>query len=56
MRKLIAVLILVIGISPVLMAHGEDDAPEINLSTGISALVLVAGTVLISRGRRKVQS
>jgi len=56
MRKVIAVMFLVLGTSTVAMAFqlpGGPPAPEIDPSTGMAALTLLAGAALIIRGRRK---
>ena len=56
MRKFIAVMFLVLGTSTVAMAFqlpGGPPAPEIDPSTGMAALTLLAGAALIIRGRRK---
>ena len=54
MRKLIAVMLLVLGTSTVAMASWVYTAvPEIDPSTGMAALTLLAGAALIIRGRRK---
>ena len=52
MRKLIAVMLLVLGTSTVAMAF-QTRCPEIDPSTGMAALTLLAGAALIIRGRRK---
>ena len=42
-----------LGVSVPLMAAGVVTSPEIDAATGVSAVVLLAGAVLIVRGRRK---
>jgi hypothetical protein len=56
MRMLIAVILLVLGTSTVLMAAAEAGVPEIDATTGIAAVALLAGAVLVIRGRRKKQA
>jgi len=52
MRKFIAVMLLVLGTSTVSMA-GIHVVPEIDPTTGVAAVALIAGAALIIRGRRK---
>jgi hypothetical protein len=49
-RKLIAALLLILGTATGLMAEGPL---EINARGGVAAVGLLAGAVLIVRGRRK---
>jgi hypothetical protein len=51
MRKLVAVMLLVLGTSTVLMA--TPAVPEIDPATGMASMTLLAGCVLIIGGRRK---
>jgi hypothetical protein len=61
MRKLVrvampvvaALALVVIGAPSVLRAAGAIVAPEIDPSTGLAAVALLAGAVLVVRGRRK---
>jgi hypothetical protein len=53
MRKLIAVMLLILGTSTVLMAGTILTVPEIDPTTGMAAIALLAGSVLVIRGRRK---
>lgn len=48
--KIIAVMLLVIGTVATLSA---SPAPEINANSGINALALLSGGLLILRSRRK---
>ena len=52
MRKLIAVMLLVLGTSTVLMAI-PTSVPEIDPTTATAAVALLAGAALVIRGRRK---
>ncbi|SPE34809.1 exported hypothetical protein [Candidatus Sulfopaludibacter sp. SbA6] len=52
MRKIVGMLLLVIGVSGAAMAF-QVDTPEINAGSGVSALALVSGALLVIRGRRK---
>ena len=52
MRKTIGAILLVIGSATVMMA-GANPAPEIDATTGVTAFALLAGAVLVIRGRRK---
>jgi hypothetical protein len=53
MRKFIGTLLLVLGATTGLMAEVPPTVPEINVRSGMAALGLLAGAVLILRGRRK---
>jgi len=48
-RKLIGVVLLVIGVSGAAMAA---PVPEIDASSGVSALALVSGALLVVKARR----
>jgi hypothetical protein len=50
MRPLVSVMLLVLGTSTALMAA---PVPEIDPTTAMSAVALLAGAVLVIRGRRK---
>jgi hypothetical protein len=50
MRNLTAAVLLMLGTSTVLMATA---VPEIDPSTGTAAVALLAGAMLVIRGRRK---
>jgi hypothetical protein len=52
MRKMIGVMLLVLGSAIVSMAQGVP-VPEIDPTTGVSALALLAGAALVIRGYRK---
>jgi hypothetical protein len=53
MRKLIAVMLLVLGTSSVSMAASWTSVPEIDPTSSMAAMALLAGAVLVIRGRRK---
>jgi len=52
MTKIIGMTLLLIGVSGLAMAQGVA-APEIDPSSGASALVLLSGALLVLRGRKK---
>ena len=52
MQKVLGIALLIVGASSVLMA-GTYVVPEIDASTGASALAIVAGGILVLRARRK---
>jgi opacity protein-like surface antigen len=51
MKKLLAILLCFVGAASVAMAMSAS--PEIDPSSAGSALTLIAGTVLLFRGRRR---
>ena len=51
MKKVLGSAMLFLGMSAALLA--QAGVPEIDGSTGVSALVLVAGTILVFQTRRK---
>ncbi len=51
MCKIAGFVLLVIGMSTALMA--TPPAPEIDASTGATAITLLSGVVLVLRGQRK---
>ena len=53
MQKSLGMMWLGAGTLGVAMAAGATAAPEIDASTGVAALSLLAGAVLVIRGRRK---
>ena len=53
MRKIAVILPLILATAAVAMAGGAPQVPEIDPTSGAAALALVAGAVLIIRGRRK---
>jgi len=55
MSKFIVVTLLVLGTCTVAMAAmaGVTTVPEIDVTTGVAAVALVASAILIIRGRRK---
>ncbi|HET7184535.1 MAG TPA: hypothetical protein VFI82_07605 [Terriglobales bacterium] len=52
MRKLIGTALLIAGLSSAAIA-GTFTVPEIDAATAVSAITLVAGALLIIRGRKK---
>jgi hypothetical protein len=52
MRKLIAVTLLVLGTATVSMACAKP-VPEIDPTTGMAAVALIASAALVIRARRK---
>ena len=53
MLKILGVTLLGAGTAAVAMAAAGVAAPEIDPSTGVAAISLLAGAVLVIRGRRK---
>lgn len=51
MTKLFGMMVVLAGMATALMAG--NPAPEVDASTGAAALALLAGGVLVLRGRRK---
>jgi hypothetical protein len=58
MTKSLEVMALVIAASGLAMACGvtAPTAPEISAASGVSALVLLSGALVVLRGRRKNSS
>jgi uncharacterized membrane protein HdeD (DUF308 family) len=52
--KTAGLALLLIGLSSFVFA-GTPSVPEISTATGVGALALVSGAVLVIRGRRKRQ-
>jgi len=52
MRKILGVMLLVMGSAAVLMA-GAHGTPEIDATAGAAALALIAGAALVIRARRR---
>ena len=52
MQKVLGLALMFVGASSALMA-GISTVPEIDASTGASALVILAGGILVLRARRK---
>jgi hypothetical protein len=50
MQEVLGMVLLIVGASSALMA-GTATVPEIDASTGASALVIVAGGILVLRAR-----
>jgi hypothetical protein len=53
MRSFIALTMLLIGSVAFATAGGNTTVPEIDSATGIAALALFSGALLVIRGRRK---
>ena len=53
MHRILGVILLGAGTLAVAMAGGLAPAPEIDASTSMAAMTLLAGAVFIIRGRRK---
>ena len=53
MTKIFGMALLGAGTATVAMAAAIVSAPEIDPSTGVAAISLLAGAVLVIRGRRK---
>jgi hypothetical protein len=53
MRTLVAVVLLVVGTSVVALAGGAVPVPEIDTTTALSTVAVLAGAVLVIRARRK---
>jgi len=51
-KRLVALLLLVVGASATSMA-AVIAAPEIDPATGMSALTLLSGAIMVMRSRRK---
>ncbi len=52
MQKVLGMALMIVGASSALMA-GVAAVPEIDASTGASALAILAGGILVLRARRK---
>jgi len=52
MQKVLGMVLLIVGVSSALMA-GTITVPEIDASTGASAVAILAGGILVLRSRRK---
>ena len=52
MQKILGLALIIVGASSALMA-GAVAVPEIDASTGASALAILAGGILVLRARRK---
>jgi len=50
--KFVGMVLFFVGLSSVAMAGGSA-APEISPASGVAALALVSGALLVIRGRRK---
>ena len=54
-RKLFAMAVLLAGVSQFASAVAQGGVPELDPATGVSALVLLSGGLLILRARRHKQ-
>ncbi len=52
MQKILGLALMMVGASSALLA-GAIAVPEIDASTGASALAILAGSILVLRARRK---
>jgi hypothetical protein len=52
-RKLFGMVLLLVGVSGFVNAGTPLSAPELDPATGVSALVLLSGALLIIRTRRR---
>jgi hypothetical protein len=56
MKRMLAMMLTVLGTAVALMAQAQEDGsaqvPEINGSTAATAIALVSGAILLVRGRR----
>ena len=52
MQKVLGMALMIVGASSALMA-GTPAVPEIDASTGASAIAIIAGGILVLRARRK---
>jgi|KBSMisStaDraftv2_1062788.scaffolds.fasta_scaffold06843_6 hypothetical protein len=52
MQKVLGMALMIVGASSALLA-GVPTVPEIDASTGASALAILAGGILVLRARRK---
>jgi hypothetical protein len=52
MQKILGLALIIVGASSALMA-GVPAVPEIDASTGASAIAILAGGILVLRARRK---
>jgi hypothetical protein len=53
MRNLLAVGLLIVGMSSILNAGLNVTAPEVDATSAMSAIALLAGAAVVIRGRRK---
>jgi len=53
--KFFGMALLLVGISQLVIAGPPAAAPELDPATGVSALVLLSGAVLVMRTRRRKQ-
>jgi hypothetical protein len=53
MRKALALILLGLGVLATASAVSVVEAPEIDAASGVNALALLAGAVLLVKGRRR---
>ena len=53
MQKILGLILIAVGMSTAALAAGAVSSPEIDATTGIAAVGLLAGAVLVIRSRRK---
>jgi hypothetical protein len=51
MRTVVGMVLMLVGVSTTLMAG--SGTPEIDASTGVAAIAILSGGILVLRGRRK---
>ena len=51
--KTLGMMLLLVGVSSLAIAGASISAPEISPASGVGALALVSGALLVIRGRRK---
>ncbi len=51
--KTLGMMLLLVGVSSLAIAGTSIPAPEISPASGVGALALVSGALLVIRGRRK---
>jgi hypothetical protein len=51
LRKIVAVVLFCVGFA--VLASAQSPSPEIDPGSGANALALIAGALLVIRGRRK---
>jgi hypothetical protein len=54
--KFIGIVLLLVSLSSLAFAGVGKPVPEIGPATGVAAVALVSGALLVIRGRRKKQS
>jgi len=54
-RKLFGMTLLLVGVSQFASAAALNGVPELDSATGVSAVVLLSGALLVIRARRRKQ-